>query len=172
MSKHLSLYVHTSSLAHPSTSTQSSPELHAEHTLQQRLRESLRPGRSHTSSKTIARSTTQPVAMITGDLLQRLVRPLPPATLVDNTHASRPLPASLNPDILIDREFPLRIILIDTVPNRQRIVKLKPDGVAGQLVLQRLDFAESRLQPGGGPGCQRGFDRDQRRRGFAECAAG
>lgn len=172
MSKHLSLYVHTSSLAHPSTSTQSSPELHAEHTLQQRLRESLRPGRSHTSSKTIARSTTQPVAMITGDLLQRLVRPLPPATLVDDTHTPRPLPASLDSNVLINVKLPLRVILVDAVPNRQRIVKLKPDGVAGQLVLQRLDFAESRLQPGGGPSCERRLDRDQGRSGFAEGAAG
>jgi len=80
--------------------------------------------------------------MIAGDLLERLVRPLAPAALVDHAHAPRPLTAGFHADVLVDSELPLRVVLVDAVPDSQRVVEFKTHGVAGQLVLQRLDFAE------------------------------
>lgn len=110
--------------------------------------------------------------MIPRNLLKRLIRPLPPTPLINNTHTPRPLPASLHPYILINSKLPLRIVLIDAVPNRQRIVQLQPYVVAGEFVLQGLDFAECRFQPGGGPGCEGGVESDQGCGGGAEGAAG
>lgn len=91
--------------------------------------------------------------MIARDLRQRLVRPLAPTALVDHAHASRPLPAGLDADVLVNVKLPLRVVLVDAVPERQRVVELQAHGVAGDFVLQGLDFAEGGLEPSGCPGC-------------------
>lgn len=125
---------------------------YAKNAFQKRLRKRLRARCFNTPPQTIASAAIQPIPMVARDLNKRLVLPFATVALVDHAHASRPLTTSLNPDVLVDRELPFRILLVDAVPERQGVVEFQPDGVPTVLVLQRFDFAERRLEPGGGPG--------------------
>lgn len=110
--------------------------------------------------------------MVAGDLTERLVLPLATIALINHAHASGPLTASLDSDVLIDRELPLGAVLVNAVPDCQRVVELQSNRVTSMLVLQGFDFSESRLEPSGCPGGQRGACRDQGGDSGPKCAAG
>lgn len=100
--------------------------------------------------------------MITRYFLSKLVAHFASAALIYYAHASRPLAGGLDPDVLIPRQLPLRIILGDAIPDAERVVELQADSISGHLVLKGLHLVERGIEPGTGPLSQRRAGRQER----------